>query len=132
MVFACNLAGCATFSINKEKYYNEVLAKVGNTKITRFDLLNAYNSYGKTYFGSDDEASALNETLNMLIERESLYQYALSQGDLYKPTEFQVNEIVGKIFDSLDSQMESYVESAQSGMVAGLNMARYLKYRRSV
>lgn len=113
MVFACNLAGCATFSIDKEKYYNEVLAKVGNTNITRFDLLNAYNSYGKTYFGSDDETSALNETLNMLIERESLYQYALSQGDLYKPTEFQVNEVVGKIFESLDSQMESYVETAE-------------------
>ena len=116
MVFACNLAGCASFSIDKDKYYNEVLAKVGDTKITRFDLLNAYNSYGKTYFAvqqGDDESSALNSTLDMLIERESLYQYALTQGDLYKPSAYQVNEAVKSIFDSLDSQMETYIESAE-------------------
>lgn len=116
MVFACNLAGCASFSIDKEKYYNEVLAKVGNTNITRFDLLNAYNSYGKTYFSmqqGEDETEALNSTLDMLIERESLYQYALTQGDLYKPTAYQVNEIVKEIFDSLDNQMETYMESAE-------------------
>ena len=99
MVFACNLAGCASFSIDKEKYYNEVLAKVGDTNITRFDLLNAYNSYGKTYFSvkGDDETAALNSTLDMLIERESLYQYALTQGDLYKPTAYQVNEVVKEL-----------------------------------
>ena len=115
MVFACNLAGCASFSIDKEKYYNEVLAKVGDTNITRFDLLNAYNSYGKTYFSvkGDDETAALNSTLDMLIERESLYQYALTQGDLYKPTAYQVNEVVKEIFDSLDKQMETYMESAE-------------------
>jgi len=107
------MAGCASFSINKEKYYNEVLASVGETHITRFDLLTAYNSYGKSYFGSDNESEALNSTLDMLIERESLYQYALTQGDLYKPTEYQVNEIVGNIFDSLDSQMETYAENAE-------------------
>lgn len=112
MVFACNLAGCASFSIDKEKYYNEVLATVGKTHITRFELLNAYNSYGKSYFGND-ESTALNSTLDMLIERESLYQYALSQGNLYKPSAYQVNEVVKSIFDSLDSQMESYIESAE-------------------
>ena len=117
MVFACNLAGCASFSIDKEKYYNEVLAKVGDTNITRFELLNAYNSYGKTYFATqqgEDESAALNSTLDMLIERESLYQYALSKGDLYKPTEYQVNEIVSEIFSSLDKQMETYAETAQN------------------
>ena len=36
MIITCSLAGCATFSINKVKYYNEVLATVDETKITRF------------------------------------------------------------------------------------------------
>lgn len=115
MIFACNLAGCASFSIDKTKYYNEVLAKVGDTHITRFDLLTAYNSYGKSYYESQqgqDEKTALNSTLNMLIDRESLHQYALTQGDLYKPSAYQVNEVVGEIFSSLDSQMETYLKTA--------------------
>lgn len=116
MIVACNLAGCASFSIDKEKYYNEVLASVGNTNITRFDLLTAYNSYGKSYYVSQqgqDETTALNSTLDLLIDKESLYQYALTQGDKFKPTAYQVNEIVSDIFDSLDSQMESYMEEAE-------------------
>lgn len=116
MVFACNLAGCASFSVDKDKYYNEVLATVGNTNITRFDLLTAYNSYGKSYYYSQqgqDESTALNSTLDLLIDKESLYQYALTQGDKFKPTAYQVNEIVSDIFDSLDSQMDSYMESAE-------------------
>lgn len=117
MVFACNLAGCASFSIDKEKYYNEVLVSVGDTHITRFDLLTAYNSYGKTYYVNQlgqDESTALNSTLDLLIERESLYQYALTQGDLYKPTAYQVNEIVNDMFESLDSQIETYMETART------------------
>lgn len=116
MIVACNLAGCASFSIDKEKYYNEVLATVGNTNITRFDLLTAYNSYGKSYYYSQqgqDETAALNSTLDLLIDKESLYQYALTQGETFKPTAYQVNEIVSDIFDSLDSQMETYMESAE-------------------
>ena len=52
-VLTCSLTGCAGFSIDKVKYYNEVVAKVGDTKITRFELVNAYNSYGNQ-LGSDD------------------------------------------------------------------------------
>ena len=44
------LTGCSTFRVDKVKYYNEVLAKVGNDNITRFDLLSAYNNYGYTNF----------------------------------------------------------------------------------
>ena len=36
MIVAGSLAGCATFSIDKVKYYNEVLAKVGDSHITRY------------------------------------------------------------------------------------------------
>ena len=116
MIITCSLAGCATFSINKVKYYNEVLATVGEKNITRFDLLSAYNSYGNSYYVQQmgqSEEQALNSTLDLLIDREALYQYALSEGDRYKPTEYQVNEIVGEIFSSMDEQMNTYVENAK-------------------
>lgn len=116
MIVTCGLAGCASFSIDKVKYYNEVLAKVDETKITRFDLLNAYNSYGKSYYSQQagqSESKALESTLNLLIDRELLYQYALDNGEKYKPTAYQVNESVKEMFDSLDEQMKNYVSKAK-------------------
>ena len=73
-LITCGLAGCAGFSVNKVKYYNEVVATVGNTNITRYDLLTAYNSYGNNYYVSQlgkSEEEAFAETLNLLMDRES-------------------------------------------------------------
>ena len=77
MMVTCMLAGCATFSINKVKYYNEVIATVDETKITRFDLLTAYNNYGNSYYVQqmgESESEALKSTLDLLIDRELMYQ----------------------------------------------------------
>lgn len=116
MIFTCSLAGCATFSIDKVKYYNEVLAKVGDTHITRYDLLSAYNSYGNSYFVNQQgqsEDEALKSTLDLLIDRESLYQYGVENNGRYKPTAYQVNEIVKELYDSLNSQMEDYLSTGK-------------------
>ena len=117
MIVTCGLAGCASFSINKVKYYNEVLATVDETKITRFDLLSAYNSYGNSYYVQQmgqSESEALNSTLDLLIDRELMYQYALDNGNTYKPTAYQVNEIIKEMFDSIDEQMQEYVTEAKN------------------
>ena len=76
MIITCSLAGCAGFSIDRVKYYNEIVAKVGDTNITRYDLLSAYNNYGSTYFVDQDgqsESEAMSSTLDLLVERELLY-----------------------------------------------------------
>lgn len=116
MLVTCSFAGCASFSINKVKYYNEVLAVVDETKITRYDLLSAYNSYGQQYYvqqKGQSEQEALNSTLDMLIDRELIYQYALDNNSLYKPTAYQINEVITELFSSLDEQMNSYVKTAK-------------------
>lgn len=119
-IIACTLSGCAGFSVNKIKYYNEVLATVGEEKITRFDLLTAYNSYGQSYYVNQQQMSeqdALKETLNLLIERKSLYLYGKDNANStngYAPNEYQVNVIIQNIYDSVDSQMENYVDEAKT------------------
>ena len=114
MVITCGLAGCAGFKIDKVKYYNEVVAKVGETNITRYDLLSAYNSYGKSYYVSQmgqSEQEALSSTLNLLMDREALYLYASNaeNNTTYKPTAYQVNSIVENMYSSLDKQMDTYL-----------------------
>ena len=116
MIITCSLAGCATFSIDRVKYYNEVVATVGEKNITRSDLLSAYNSYGYSYFVSQEgqtETEAMNSTLDILIDRELLYQYALDNNATYRPTAYQVNNGIQTMFDSLDEQMDTYVEEAK-------------------
>lgn len=116
MIITCSLAGCATFSINPVKYYNEIVASVGDTKITRFDLLSAYNSYGYSYYVSQEgqsEEEAINSTLDLLIDRELLYQYALDHDDIYRPTPYQVNSAIQTIFDSVDEQVSEYIDEAK-------------------
>ena len=116
MIITCSLAGCATFSIDRVKYYNEVVATVGEKNITRADLLSAYNSYGYTYFVSQSnqsEAEAMNSTLDILIDRELLYQYALDNDDRYRPSAYQVNEAIQSMFDSLDQETQNYVSEAK-------------------
>ncbi len=114
MIVTCALAGCSTFSIDKVRYYNEVVATVGEEKITRFDLLNAYSSYGQSYYVSQlgqSEQEAFKSTLELLTKRESLYQWAKENVTL---TEYEVNSAVESMFDSIDKQMESYVATAKT------------------
>jgi len=115
MIFTCAFAGCAGFKIDKVKYYNEVLAKVGDEKITRYDLLNAYSTYGDYYVSNmgKTKKEALNETLNLLIDREALYQYAKTVND-YKPTKNQVNNVVYALFESVDNEVDSYIKTARN------------------
>lgn len=116
-VVTCALTGCATFSIDKVKYYNETLATVGKEHITRYDLLSAYTGYGENYFVTQQGMSqkkALNETLNLLIDRELLYRYALDNKDKYAITEYQFNSSIQSLFENMDSQMQSNVEIAKN------------------
>lgn len=115
ITLTCCLTGCAGFSVNKVRYYNEVVATVGETDITRYELLSAYNSYGYNYYVgqlSKTEKEAMAETLNLLMDRESLYQYALTDQN-YKPTAYQINQIIEEIYESMDSSMEDYVKQAK-------------------
>ena len=117
-VIACTLSGCAGFSINRVKYYNEVIATVGTTSITRHDLLTAYNNYGRSYYVSQqgmEEDEAIAATLDLLIDREALYLYAKQDANkTYNPTEYQVNSSIESVFNSLDEQMSNYLTTAET------------------
>lgn len=114
-IITCGLAGCASFSIDKVKYYNDVVAKIGDSHITRYELLSSFNSFGKDYYMSQlgqSENEAIRSTLDLLVDRESLYLYGRDNDKTYRPSTYQVNKIVEEMFESMNSQMDDYIATA--------------------
>lgn len=116
------LAGCASFPVDPVKYYNAVVATVGDTEITRSDLLSAYNSYGySTYVSSQGQTvnEALDSTLQFLIKREMIVQYAetetLSGSSVlkYALNDYEINEMFVDVVEYIDSIYEQYETTAR-------------------
>lgn len=115
MVVSCCFMGCSTFSINDVKFYNETVAVVNDEKITRFDLLNSYNSYGQSYFVTQQgmtEKEALNKTLDLLIDRKLMANYA-KNNSTYALTKYDINSVYQNVIDYMDDTFKSYLESAR-------------------
>lgn len=111
-MITCTLAGCSSFSIDKVKYYNEIVATIGDKNITRYELISSYNSFGQSYYTGQNEAEAMNSTLDILLTREALYQHVKSSGE-FEPNEYEINEKVNDLFETLDSQLKSFIEKAR-------------------
>ena len=102
------LTGCSTFSIDKVKYYNEVVAKVGGENITRFDLVNAYNNYGYTNYVTQmgqSEREAISKTMDTLVQRKLVVKYAKDSGTKYALNQYELKKLFR---DTLDSVLESF------------------------
>lgn len=110
------LTGCSTFSIDKVKYYNEIVAKVGDQNITRFELVNAYNNYGYTNFVTQEgqtEKEALLSTANLLVERKMLVQYAKDNLSKYSLSEYEINNLLTNTIDYLHQSFEDNLTTAR-------------------
>ncbi|MFQ6724110.1 MAG: hypothetical protein ACLRFE_02085 [Clostridia bacterium] len=110
------LTGCSTFRIDKVKYYNEVLAKVGDETITRLDLVNAYNSYGRTNFvtqAGQSEAEAMVSTMNILVQRKLMVKYAEDNMDKFQLTKYEINNVYRETVDSLLESISSNMDTAR-------------------
>lgn len=110
------LTGCSTFSIDKVKYYNEVVAKVGNENITRFDLINAYNNYGYTNYVTQfgkSEKEALLETMDLLVQRKLTVKYAKDNPDKYSLSEYEIKKLYRETLDYLAESLASHKETAR-------------------
>ena len=109
------LTGCAGFSINKVDYYNEIVAKVGDQNITRFDLINAYNSYGYTNYvtqAGQSKKKAMRSTLDSIVERRMLVNYAKDNAK-YDLTEYEIKKLYRETIDYLHESLASNKETAR-------------------
>ncbi|MBQ7307947.1 MAG: SurA N-terminal domain-containing protein [Clostridia bacterium] len=107
-------AGCSFIKTDTTKYYNTIVAKVGDSEITKYELLSNYNSYGYDYVQSSGYTveEAVETVLNQLINREVLAKY-LSENylEIFGEPElkkYEISEIWQNVFDSVNGELLEY------------------------
>lgn len=101
--------GCSFVTTNTSKYYNTVIAKVGDTEITKYEVLSAYNSYGYDYVQSSGYTveKAVETIVNQLINREVICKYVTENfKTLFGYDElksWEISEIWQNVFDYINS-----------------------------
>lgn len=116
MMLVVVLTGCSAFKVDKVKYYNEILAKVGNDNITRLELINAYNSYGyQTYVTQQgkSEKEALLSTMDLLVQRKLVVKHAMDNSDKYALSNYEINQVYRKTIDGLMDSIDGNIETAR-------------------
>ena len=102
------LVGCNLFSVNPKKYYDQVVATVGNHSFTMYDLLQAYELNGENYInnGSSYE-EAINQCLDDLIDRALLIDYVKANNIVALDND-DYNDIKLSVYTSIQSSITSF------------------------
>lgn len=133
---ALAVSGCALFERDIEYYNNMVVARVGqNIKITKKELITAYNNFGYQYVQNNgySKKKALEETLDLLIDREivielSIQNFSDFKGVTAENREKHINSLRGKSgMDGLFYQALNDDEKAEARKSAFESMNSNLK-----
>lgn len=125
--------GCSLVQRNTLRYLNRTVASVGETTISKQDLVSAYNSYGYQYVESYSYTTekAIKTTLDGLIDRQIILQkakqiivfednkayYKKTAGEtgilLYNANVWQ-NDVWEQVFDGINSQISTLEDTVKS------------------
>lgn len=107
---AFGFSGCTLLSTNGERYYNQVIAYVGDEVITREELTNYYSNYSYyTYYGYTEE-QVFDMVYNMLVNQKILIQEA-KKVVILSTTE--KNDIWKSVRESVDGYLDSYEDEVR-------------------
>ena len=115
LVLGCFTAftGCDLLHENPKRYYDEVVAYVGDETITRTELLNMFNYYYYTqgyyyYYEADD-------VFEMSYEALIKNKIALNEAKkVVKLTVAQKNDVWEEVFDYVNSEIDTYEDEIRS------------------
>ncbi len=105
------LTGCSWLKIDNYKYYNAIVASVGDKDFTKRDLINAYNSYGYQYYESYGQSmeEAIQSTISSMIDRYLLVE-EIKSDEKYALTDDDKLEIKMEAFKYMQDSILSYEE----------------------
>ncbi|MGD9901080.1 MAG: hypothetical protein AB7S44_00905 [Spirochaetales bacterium] len=99
------LSGCDLVSINEAKYYSTVVMTVGDTEITKEELINRYNSIADTYSSENYTSDKLMQiTIDSIINRELILEYAKTEmGEL---SQYDQNAVWQEVYDYINGELK--------------------------
>ena len=108
------LTGCSWLKIDNEKFYNAIVASVGDKDFTKRELVTAYNSYGYQYtenFGYSME-EAINYTIGSMIDRYLLLE-EIKANPAYALTDEDKLDIKADVFKYMQDSVFSHEEQVR-------------------
>lgn len=120
VLMAALFTSCNMVSVNEEKDAAQVVAVVDGTEITKGEFYDTLDSVLSMYgmsrsdiTGTETEEEFLGNILDEVINQEALYQQAKEDG-LADESDEHVEEVKAELQETLDSQLESYRETAET------------------
>ena len=108
------LTGCSWLKIDTTKYYNAIVASVGDKNFTKRELVTAYNSYGYQYtenFGYSMQES-INYTIGSMIDRYLLLE-EIKANPAYALTDEDKLDIKVDVFEYMQESVFSHEEQVR-------------------
>ncbi len=108
------LTGCSWLKIDNNKFYNAIVASVGDKNFTKRELVTAYNSYGYQYtenFGYSME-DAINYTIGSMIDRWLLLE-DIKANPAYALTDEDKLDIKADVFKYMQDSVFSHEEQVR-------------------
>lgn len=109
------LSGCSWAQIDNARYYNMLVATVGDYEFTKKDLIDAFNNYGYQYYqtlGYDME-TAVEQTISSMIDRTLLLEEVKAM-DSMQLTDQEKLELKKQVFDYIQDSVTSYEEKVRT------------------
>ena len=74
------LTGCSWLKIDNKRYYNRVVASIGEKEFYKKDLIEAFNNYGYQYYESYGLSleDSISQTINTMVDRWLLLEHVKS------------------------------------------------------
>ena len=98
-------SGCSLVTVNQGKYLNQVVATVGETEITKEELITTYNNNYESLSEDYSQNEMVDYCLNLLIDRAILEQHSKAR---YTLTQNDKNDILINTYDAIVKQLGEY------------------------
>lgn len=106
------LSGCSWAKIDNEKYYNLVVASIGDLSFNKKDLIEAFNNYGYQYYQNYgyDMQTAAEETITSMIDRELLLQEVKT---MYQLDDAEKLTLKKEVFEYIQKTVSEYEDDVR-------------------
>ena len=104
-----SFGGCDLWTLNSNKYLNQVVASYGDITVTLEEVYNAYYNYGNYYYDSQGDATfaGIKSTATQLLNKKIVVEYLENGTGKITLTQNQLNDVWETVYSNINSSVTS-------------------------